>query len=316
MACVETAAFQRLRYVRQLGHAFLVYPGATHSRFEHALGAYHLARRALAMLEDRGDLETGRRRGAARRPPGGAAARHRPLSVLARAGRGRLSRPRTTRRRRLAPRRARRRAPIARRRCAHLADRRADPGAQHLAAGRAGVGLARPRQDRLSEPRRADVRRALRRGRRRPAAGVTGAGRRRRRARARSACTRRASARSSRSCSRSTRCTATSTGTTRYGRPPACSSGRCAPRRLAAAGRRGDRRGHRRHPRSRPCWPVDPSGLAHALRARRLLQAGARHLRQRGPRSRAANGWRETRSGSKPPRIALARSWRCRRTAC
>ncbi len=47
---------QRLRYIRQLGHAFLVYPGATHSRFEHALGAYHLARRALATLEERGDL--------------------------------------------------------------------------------------------------------------------------------------------------------------------------------------------------------------------------------------------------------------------
>jgi HD superfamily phosphohydrolase len=43
---------QRLRYVRQLGHAFLVYPGATHTRFEHALGAYHLARRALAQLEE------------------------------------------------------------------------------------------------------------------------------------------------------------------------------------------------------------------------------------------------------------------------
>ena len=57
MACVETPAVQRLRYVRQLGHAFLVYPGATHSRFEHALGAYHLARRALAMLDDRGDLQ-------------------------------------------------------------------------------------------------------------------------------------------------------------------------------------------------------------------------------------------------------------------
>ncbi len=31
--------------MRQLGHAFLVYPGATHTRFEHALGTYHLAGR-------------------------------------------------------------------------------------------------------------------------------------------------------------------------------------------------------------------------------------------------------------------------------
>jgi HD superfamily phosphohydrolase len=53
---LDSAAMQRLRYVRQLGHAFLVYPGATHSRFEHALGAYHLTRRALAALEARGEL--------------------------------------------------------------------------------------------------------------------------------------------------------------------------------------------------------------------------------------------------------------------
>jgi len=63
LAVVDTPAVQRLRYVRQLGHAFLVYPGATHSRFEHALGAYHLARRALSQLEDAGDvrLEPGER---------------------------------------------------------------------------------------------------------------------------------------------------------------------------------------------------------------------------------------------------------------
>lgn len=54
---VDTPVFQRLRYVRQLGLAHLVYPGATHSRFEHAVGTYHLARRAIAMLSERGDID-------------------------------------------------------------------------------------------------------------------------------------------------------------------------------------------------------------------------------------------------------------------
>ncbi len=53
---LDTAPMQRLRYVRQLGHAFLVYPGSTHTRFEHALGAYHLTRLALAALEERDEL--------------------------------------------------------------------------------------------------------------------------------------------------------------------------------------------------------------------------------------------------------------------
>jgi len=51
---MDTPAVQRLRYVRQLGHAFLVYPGATHTRFEHALGAYHLCRRAITLLDEGG----------------------------------------------------------------------------------------------------------------------------------------------------------------------------------------------------------------------------------------------------------------------
>ena len=53
---VDTPVFQRLRYVKQLGLAYLVYPGATHTRFEHALGAYHLARLTMALMDQRGEL--------------------------------------------------------------------------------------------------------------------------------------------------------------------------------------------------------------------------------------------------------------------
>lgn len=51
---MDTAAFQRLRYIRQLGLAHLVYPGATHTRFDHALGVYHLTVTALRLLKERG----------------------------------------------------------------------------------------------------------------------------------------------------------------------------------------------------------------------------------------------------------------------
>ncbi|MCU0632705.1 MAG: HD domain-containing protein [Methanolinea sp.] len=40
---LDSAPMQRLRYVRQLGFSFLVYPGAHHTRFEHSLGTMHLA---------------------------------------------------------------------------------------------------------------------------------------------------------------------------------------------------------------------------------------------------------------------------------
>jgi len=53
---VDTAEFQRLRYIRQLGLAHLVFPGATHTRFDHALGVYHLTKTALRHLRERGGV--------------------------------------------------------------------------------------------------------------------------------------------------------------------------------------------------------------------------------------------------------------------
>jgi HD superfamily phosphohydrolase len=47
---MDTKAFQRLRFIRQLGFAHLVYPGATHTRFDHALGVYHLTTTARQLL--------------------------------------------------------------------------------------------------------------------------------------------------------------------------------------------------------------------------------------------------------------------------
>lgn len=47
---LETRAFQRLRRLHQMGFAWLVYPGAEHSRFGHALGAFHVARRVARAL--------------------------------------------------------------------------------------------------------------------------------------------------------------------------------------------------------------------------------------------------------------------------
>ncbi|MBX7126847.1 MAG: HD domain-containing protein [Cyclobacteriaceae bacterium] len=46
--------FQRLRYIQQLGLSDIVFPGAVHTRFQHALGAYHLMGKALDALSARG----------------------------------------------------------------------------------------------------------------------------------------------------------------------------------------------------------------------------------------------------------------------
>jgi HD superfamily phosphohydrolase len=49
---VNTAVFQRLRRIRQLALADQVYPGATHTRFEHSLGVLHIAHRILERLDN------------------------------------------------------------------------------------------------------------------------------------------------------------------------------------------------------------------------------------------------------------------------
>lgn len=51
---IEHPYFQRLRYIKQLGMTHLVYPGALHTRFHHALGAMHLMQLALEHLKSRG----------------------------------------------------------------------------------------------------------------------------------------------------------------------------------------------------------------------------------------------------------------------
>ena len=50
--------FQRLRYIKQLGLGHLVYPGALHTRFHHALGAMHLMGEAIATLRGKGHTIT------------------------------------------------------------------------------------------------------------------------------------------------------------------------------------------------------------------------------------------------------------------
>jgi HD superfamily phosphohydrolase len=51
---IEHPYFQRLRRIKQLGLTDLVYPGALHTRFHHALGAMHLMGLALANLKSKG----------------------------------------------------------------------------------------------------------------------------------------------------------------------------------------------------------------------------------------------------------------------
>lgn len=63
MQILDTPEMQRLRNVRQLGAAYLVYPGAHHSRFEHSIGTAHLVSRLVAAINAVRDGESGGRHG-------------------------------------------------------------------------------------------------------------------------------------------------------------------------------------------------------------------------------------------------------------
>ena len=51
---IEHPYYQRLRRITQLGLTYLVYPGAYHTRFHHAIGAMHLMQRAIKTLQSKG----------------------------------------------------------------------------------------------------------------------------------------------------------------------------------------------------------------------------------------------------------------------
>jgi len=53
---IENPYFQRLRRIKQLGLTHLVYPGAYHTRFQHAMGAMHLMTQAIEVLKSKGVL--------------------------------------------------------------------------------------------------------------------------------------------------------------------------------------------------------------------------------------------------------------------
>ena len=60
IAVIDTPLLQRLKHIKQTGLVCHVFPSATHSRFEHCLGAATLAERCFNAVLDRASVETGK----------------------------------------------------------------------------------------------------------------------------------------------------------------------------------------------------------------------------------------------------------------
>ncbi len=58
---VDHPIFQRLRWIKQLSSAYLVYPGAQHTRFGHSLGVMHIAGQAAGSLMEKGLIKESQR---------------------------------------------------------------------------------------------------------------------------------------------------------------------------------------------------------------------------------------------------------------
>ncbi len=56
LSVLDTRAMQRLRGVKQLGMANLVYPGAVHTRFDHSIGVVHMASRMIEAIQRNAEL--------------------------------------------------------------------------------------------------------------------------------------------------------------------------------------------------------------------------------------------------------------------
>lgn len=53
MMIIDTPEFQRLRYLKQLSTCYFVFPNAIHTRFEHSIGTYHIAKKMLYSLKNK-----------------------------------------------------------------------------------------------------------------------------------------------------------------------------------------------------------------------------------------------------------------------